>query len=70
MNNTKFTALTAEEMISIDGGLDGRKIKAGINLIKRGVQLIINGVFHWSNSNRIKIKKLYNYNGGKHNEQH
>jgi len=46
MNNTKFTALTAEEMISIDGGLDGRKIKAGINLIRRGVQLIINGVFH------------------------
>jgi len=46
MNNTKFTALTAEEMTNIDGGLDGRKIKAGINLIKRGVQLIINGVFH------------------------
>ena len=46
MNNTKFTALTAEEMISIDGGLDGRKIKAGISLIKRGVHLLIDGIFH------------------------
>ena len=70
MNNTKFTALTAEEMTNIDGGVNRGKIRAGLAMISAGVHLLIDGIFHWSNSKRIKTKKLYNYNGGKHNEQH
>jgi len=46
MNNTKFTALTAEEMTNIDGGVNRGKIRAGLAMISAGVHLLIDGIFH------------------------